>query len=454
MAITNETNRVNTLKAEKARLNKTQSVTTTLKTTLNSLKTAIDALVAVNGMDTKKTVSTDPLVSEFSATSAASVGAYSLNVTSLAASHKLGSSSLTDAGTTALTTEGAGVKTFRLQVGEVTEDISVTLAEGDTDNAVLAKLMDAISDGSKLAKAGLIKETSGSTALVIESRTSGTAGKVTITDLNSTLLKTTGVLNSAGTQARELQAASDAVFTIGGNLTITRSTNDVSDAITGVTINLKKLGATVGTVSTDVDAVAAKFTAFVAAYNAVQTAVGTQLTEATSTTDPEKGVFFGNRQMRAIRNSLRMRLAESRPLTLGCLSAVGIKPVDVKASSISESYNMKLDATVLKAALQDNPSIVQELVAGAAGILALTKIDVDSHLGVSTGTFASIETASSSRVTAVERRLSLAQKSVTQKTAYYTALYNSLAGKISGMQQQSMAAGSIYNSVYGTTTTS
>jgi flagellar hook-associated protein 2 len=393
------------------------------------------------------------LVFDSSASSLATAGTYAINVTSLAATHKLGSASLADSGASVITAAGEGVKTFRIAVGAVTEDISVTLAAGDTDNAVLAKIMDAITAGSAVAKASLIKETSGNTTLVIEAKNSGSAGQITLSDTSGTLLQSVGALTALGAPARELQPATDASFTIGGSLTITRSSNEISDAITGITINLKKEGAASLTVSADTDAVAAKFSAFVSAYNAAQAAVGTQLTQATSESDPTQGVFYGNRQLRALRSGLRLRLAESRALTLSSMSAIGLKPVDAKSATAAQSYNVTLDTAAFKAALQSDPSVVQELLSGTNGILTLAKADLDAHLGVSAGTFAWMEASASSRVATVDRRLVLAQKAVTQKTAYYNALYTSLAGKIAAMQQQSAAAASIYNSVYGTTST-
>jgi len=450
MAIKNETSRVTTLQIEKSRLAKAQTVTASLKTSLSSLRTAVAALAAEGAMEPKKAAVSDALIFGASASSAASAGSYALDVISLAASHKLGSSSLTDAGATLITAEGVGVKTFRIAVGETTEDISVTLAEGDTDNAVLAKIMDAVNSGSENAKASLIKETSGTTTLVIEAADSGLEGALTLTDVSGTLLKSAGMLTALGANARQLQAASDARFTIGGTITVTRSSNEISDAIAGVTLNLVKAGAATLSISTDADAVAAKFTAFVTAYNSVQTALGTQISEAPDSASPEKGIFYANRQLRTMRSGLRLRLAEGRELDLASLAAIGFKPVDAKTVTSAQSYNISFDTAAFKTALQATPGALRELVGGTTGIMTLVSADLDAHLASYSGTFAALESSTTSRMTTADRRLLLAQKSVTQKTAYYTALYTSLAGKISSMQSQSSTASSIYTSVFGT----
>lgn len=455
LAISAENKRVASLETEKSRLGRMQTIASGLKTSLNSMRTAVGALLADGALEAKKTVSSDTAIFDAASAEAAlsSAGIYSLNITSLAASHKLGSSSLTDSGSAVLSAEGAGAKTFRIACGALSEDINVTLVDGDSDNTVLAKIMDAVNASSAYAKASLVKESSGCTTLVLEAKSSGTAGALTLSDVSGTLLKSAGALTALGAHARTLLAAKDAVFTIDGTMTITRSSNEISDAITGVTLNLKKEGAAVLTVSSDADAVAAKFTAFVNAYNSVQTSLGTYLTEAASEKDETKGVFYGNRQLRSLRNGLRMRLAESRDLVYASLAQVGLKAVDVKSSTAAQSYNLSLDPAALKKTLQASPSAVESLAAGTEGIFTLLKADLDAHLGSSSGTFAWLEASAASRVEANGRRLSLAQKDVTKKTAYYTALYNSLAGRINSMQTQSNTANSIYSSVYGTTAT-
>lgn len=453
LAVSSETSKVESLQTEKSRLDRTSTVTASLESSVSALRTAVRALTAAGALETKKASVSNADILSASADYSASAGTYSIQVTSLAQKHRLGSSSLSDAGTSLITAEGAGARTFRIAAGTSTEDITVDLAEGDTDSAVLNKILEAVSSQSKLAKGGVIKETSAGSTLVLEAADSGLAGKLTLTDVTGTLLKSAGVLAADGGAARELQAASDASFKIGDSLTVTRSTNEIADAVTGVVFTLKELGSATLAVSADADAVAAKFTAFVNAYNAAQTAVGTQLNEATDPDDPSKGVLYANSQLRALRNGLRLRLGELRTGALASLAQTGFGSVDAKAVTAAQSYNITLDASALKEALVSDPAAFKELACGTDGIFTLLNSDLDFHLGTN-GTFNSLENSLDSRVTNVANRIKAAQKLLDSRTAYYTGLYTSLAGQITTMQNQSQAINSIYGSVYGTASAS
>lgn len=453
LAIYGETSKVTLLEATQSKITTTQSAISSIKSSLSALSSAVNNLMTTGAFDAKKVQSSDATVLTSTVSSSASAGSYALNVTSLAASYKLGSSSLTDSGTTLVTAEGTGAKTFKIAHGTTTEEISVELAEGDSDNTVMAKIMDAVNAQSSTAKASLIKETSGATTLVIEAKNSGNDGVFTLEDGTGTLLKSAGVLKTDGSATRVLQAASDASFTIGNNLTITRSSNEVSDGITGVTVNLLKLGASTLTVSVDTAAVSNSLSAFVSAYNSAQSAVRTQLTEATDDSDPTKGVLSNNSQLRSLSNELRRTLAGSRNLAFSSLSSLGIKPVDVKTAATEDACNLTLDTTAFKAALQSNQSAVKELLAGTTGIFTQLKTCLDLDMKTPGGTLDALTTAATSRAELIAKRLAEAQADVTKKTAYYTSLYTSLAGTITAMQQQSSSFASIYDNYYTSTTT-
>lgn len=454
LAIYGETSKVTLLQATQSKLTTTQSAISSVKSSLSALSSAVNNLMTAGAFDVKKVQSSDAAVLTSSVSSSASTGSYALNVTSLAASCKLGSSSLNDSGTTLVTAEGAGTKIFRIASGTTTEEISVDLAAGDNDNTALAKIMDAVNAQSSTAKASLIKETSGATTLVIEARNSGNDGAFTLEDGTGTLLQSAGVLKPDGSAARVLQAASDASFTIGGNLTITRSSNEISDGITGVTVNLLKLGTSTLTVSADTTTVANNLSTFVSAYNSAQSAIRTQLNEATDDSDPTKGVLNDNSQLRSLSNELRRTLAGSRDLAFSSLSALGIKPVDVKTASTENASNLTLDVAAFKAALQSDPSAVKELVTGTAGIFTQLKAGLDLDMKAPGGTLDALTTAATSRADLIAKRITEAQADVTKKTAYYTALYTSLAGQITAMQQQSSSFSNIYGNYYTASTTS
>src|SRR5690606_2049611 len=78
-----------------------------------------------------------------------------------------------------------------------------------------------------------------------------------------------GLLDGAGFMKNELQAAQDAEFNVNG-IDVTRGSNTISDAVSGVTFELKSVGSAAITISRDTQNTIAKVKAFVAQYNSTQ----------------------------------------------------------------------------------------------------------------------------------------------------------------------------------------
>ena len=111
------------------------------------------------------------------------------------------------------------------------------------------------------------------------------------TDSNN-LLTNLGVLGNSLQTGRELSAAQDASFTVNG-LTATRSSNTVSDLISGVTLNLLQGGgkASTITIGRDTAGIKSKIQSFVSSYNDILNTVGsyTSFDSGTNTAGPLLG---------------------------------------------------------------------------------------------------------------------------------------------------------------------
>ncbi len=138
---------------------------------------------------------------------------------------------------------------------------SITVAAGTTS---LTTIRDLINN----ANAGVTAQVADS-RLIITSNTTGSGGAIKfIDDATTDILTKLGVLTDTDTIKNELQAARDAQLVYGG-LTITRSSNVITDLIQGVTLELKKTSASPVTisVSTDADAVVGTIKQFIEHYN-------------------------------------------------------------------------------------------------------------------------------------------------------------------------------------------
>jgi flagellar hook-associated protein 2 len=181
-------------------------------------------------------------------------------------------------------------------------------------------------------KAGVVQTTaSDQWALTIEGTQTGTANAVTYTGLE------TGTVNVAGTAV-----AKNAQFSING-IAFERSTNTVSDAVDGITINL--LGTTTGTsktiaVSQGADNSEKKITDLVAAYNDLMGLYKTLTANSANSDSP--GTFATNPTMLGFIGDIKSRLATG--FAYGVADSVtGQRPT---MSLASLGMDLQLDGTI------------------------------------------------------------------------------------------------------------
>jgi flagellar hook-associated protein 2 len=156
--------------------------------------------------------------------------------------------------------------------------------------------------------------------------------------------------------------AKDATMQIDGTVTVTRSSNTISDAIPGLTISLGAQGTSTVTVSRQDSAGSTAAQAFVDAYNAVQTFVKKNV-------DDPAGPLARDAMLRTFRGSLTDAVLTSAATGPGAaaadmarLSSVGI--------SIQKDGTLKLDSTAWNAAYPSRISDVQAMLSDRLGAIS------------------------------------------------------------------------------------
>jgi flagellar hook-associated protein 2 len=228
-----------------------------LKGALSTLQTAVKTLTRADAFTGRSAGVSDATVLSATAADSAADGTYSISVDRLAKFHTVRSN-----GNYAATTETFNTGTLSLSVGGSAVDIEI-----DETNNTLAGIRQAINDSDAGVTAAIIDDGSYQ-RLVLTSTKLGSDGSigVTVTDSGSGGDNALAGLDSASLV--EVQAADDAQVTI-NNLTITRSSNTISDVIEGLTLNLSKTGTTSVTVAQNTGKATAAVDAFVKAYNDV-----------------------------------------------------------------------------------------------------------------------------------------------------------------------------------------
>jgi flagellar hook-associated protein 2 len=196
---------------------------------------------------------------------------------------------------------------------------------------------------------------------------------------------------SVGLFSPEMQAAQDAVIKI-GNSTIVKSSNTITDAIEGVTLNLLKADASSPltlTVSASTSDANSSIKDFVDAYNSMMDFLNTQLSydKDTKTANP----LLGDPTVTEIRNKIGRVVTGTIP-GLGTSSYTNLSQIGI--TSGSKTGKLSLDGAKIASALAANPDRVAKLFIGTATATNQAVSFVTKTSATQTGTYSvSIATA-------------------------------------------------------------
>lgn len=315
---------------------------TELKTKLNALLTAVNDLKTSATFNSRTVTSSNEAVVTATATSSAAVATYSISVSQLAQAHKVASDRQTSTNT-ALNTLIAGFNGGTVTINGQSFTINAT----DT----LENVRDNI---NKVTNTLGVNATIVDNRLVITRNDTG-ATQITFTDdATDKPLEKLGILTATGTIKNELVAAKDASLTVDG-LTVTRSSNTLTDVISGVTLTLKGVGgpATVE-VKRDEDKVVNAVKSFVDAYNNVVNDIRSRTGKG--------GRMQGDTTLVGLEIRLRqMVTSEVSGLTTQYKAVWQVGVSVASGVEAAKSGNLSLDETKLRDALAADPTAVEKL---------------------------------------------------------------------------------------------
>lgn len=399
------------------------SAIATLKSSLSTFQSSLTSLLSGSGFSSRTVSSADTSVLTATATSSAALGNYNVQVKQLAQSQQLLSTNFTG-GSTAV----VGIGTLSFASGDST--FSVTI---DSTNDTLAGIRDAINSASdnQSVSATLVYGQSGA-QLVLTSLKAGADAGVTVTasggDGGLDQL-TYGTGNT--THYTEKQPAQDAIIFVSG-VEHHSSSNQVSDAIDGVTLNLVSAKPDTDiaiSIGNDAATVTTQVQAFVKAYNTLQTAI-TSLDSYDSTTS-EKGALFGDAMYTGLKNQIHHALTDSVSAASGnynSLASLGILT--------GVDGQMTLDTTKLSAALSSDFKSVSNVFSGTGGVLARVNKQITTAL-LTGGSVSSRSASLTTRQTAIDKD----KDQITLRTAKikerYLAKFNAMDSLLAQLQNTS-----------------
>jgi flagellar hook-associated protein 2 len=333
----------------------------TFTSALDTLKATLAKLEAPSQLAGFAATMGDKTIASATTTSSAVAGQYSLQVTNLATVATLTSTHVANS------TTAVGTGTLTIAVGGASTSINI-----DTTNNTLAGIASAINSAANNpgVTASIITATDGA-RLVLAGTATGAANAITVTQSGgdgglSTLVydPTHGVTNLTQTQA-----ATNANFSI-NNFASTSASNQVTGAITGVTLNLLQASAastpTTLTISPDTSAAQTSIGSFVTALNGVLSSIQT-LTGYNASTQTA-GPLNGNATLESFQNQLSNILDK---VTAG--GAAGVKSLTDLGITANATGTYDTNTTTLSNALTGSLASAGALLGGASGIA--TQID-------------------------------------------------------------------------------
>jgi flagellar hook-associated protein 2 len=352
----------------------------TLKSALSTFQTSVSALSSPAKFNVQTAISGNADVFTATSNGSAAVSNYAITVNQLAQQQKLGSAGFTNI------SDPVGTGTLTISFGTFTPavvtpatpssftanpnktDISVTI---NSSNNSLAGLRDAINAQNASVSASIVNDGTAN-RLVITSKDTGEVNSLKITavdndDANN--IDAAGLSRFAydptatagsGKNLNVLQDAKNALLNIDG-ISVVKSSNTVSDAIEGVTLNLLKTSNSVSVnlgIATNQDKIKESVTAFVDAFNKLDTTMR-NLTKFGGE-GGSNGALLGDATARAITNQIKGVLSKSIEGngSLSTLNQIGV--------SFQRDGKLALDSAKLNTAISTNVKDIAALFAPSA----------------------------------------------------------------------------------------
>ncbi len=452
------------LEERKSDLSNRSSVLSSLDSKLSSLHTISERFndPLTDHFASKSAESSDAEKFTVSATDAATIGNHSLSVNRLATSDTRVSqqydslnhdfSTLTTDETFSIDVghydengdyarETIDIKVFASTFTKTNEEVLQDIAE-QINEAMYTSVTAETIDNDETVSASVVSESNGKSRLVLRSQQTGYNFRMIFTDSSNNLLQKLGVndsVKSSGTSGgyiTEIGTSStdselNSHFVMDG-LEFYRDGNNVTDVLTGVTLDFKDTFTTSETItlSSDEDSVKTEVNNFISIYNDLLSFLKT--TTQINPDTYQQGVLSGDLTYRAIHSELRNIIGSTidsvENSDYSRLYHIGVEIGDDGKLSIGEPEK-------LTEALSANPSYVSNLFNSTNGITSKIQDYLESYVKTG-GTIDSSKKNIESNIISLNDRIGLMNEALARKETQLRSEFTHMQNMISQYQQQ------------------
>jgi flagellar hook-associated protein 2 len=338
--VTNLQNQQSGLTAQNKALSNIQSELQTLASDAMALQ---DPSLFAN---TQNVTSSDPTRVTASTSSGAGVGGYQVSVTALASAAQKTFTYTPPTSSDTITLDG-------------NQQITIPAGQSITD------FVNSVNSNSKLS---IYAAATDANTVVFSYRQTGSTGSSYIS-----IADTGGALNPTGAG----MPGQDASYSINNGTAQTSSSNTITGAIAGVTLNLQGVTTTSGPITVNVSPPApsssniqSAVNTFVSQYNKVISDLQTQLSTAPSSSDPTVGTLYQDPELQGLLTSMRSAMYTSQngssSSSIQSLLNIGVSTGATTGSgAVSQSAlngTLQFNTATLTSALQSDPLGVQQMM--------------------------------------------------------------------------------------------
>lgn len=424
---------------QKADREDTNSALSELKTKLAALQSTLRDFSSLSGgAVSKQATSSDETKLSATASNAAVNGSYTVTTTQLAQSetYSFQSTAGTYSSSTAAVASGinnadpAVNRTLSFSIGTSSpETVDVEI----TSSTTLEDVANQINSSSDRAQASVVNVGSSATPdyrLLVTSTTEGTEeGAITVT-VGSSITGQNAFNNNTENNA------TDAQFTISGiGGTITRSSNTISDLITGVSFSLGATGSASVSIGSDVETTKAKVSDFVDQFNEIVSFINdnnlVSVEQASGGgTEAVFGVLKSTNVDESVLNSIRSAISGS-----GYSGGSSVSVFSDLGITTQRDGTLAFDESVFESAVSDEPDSVNQILKTFSDTASLTGGTIDNYIRFN-GLFDVTTNNNSEQIKTLDDKIARVEEELVRQEERLRIQYSHLESVIGGLQSQ------------------
>ncbi|AVD91615.1 flagellar cap protein FliD [Pseudomonas sp. SWI36] len=374
----------------------------TVKSALDTYRSAIAKLNTATSFNGLSATSSDKAVANITIADGVSTGTYSLEVTQLATASKI--STKVYSGASAVINSSGQAQTLTIGQGDTTYSVNIA------DGATLQQTRDSINSQlqSKGVTANIVTDASGS-RLVFSSTKMGAGTELTL-----------GGGSDLAVDTKTIAVPQNAKYKLDG-LELESASNSVTDAVSGVNIELVKEGKVSLSVSNNTDTLKTSVQSFITAYNALMTSINsvTKVTAGADGSSTTGAALTGDATMRSMVNSIRSELTRSvGEGGLKTLSQLGV-------NTVQKTGLLELNETKWNDAVKTHAADISDLFTGKEGLLTRMTSATEGYAKTG-GILASRQTSLTAQLKELESSQEALDRRIESLTETLTKKYNAM----------------------------